>query len=100
MKYALIATVALLLAGCSPTQQEYQASLPSELSDCKFYVVVTNGDPDTRIALPEQFDCDCIPVRQDDSPQLVIMVQQAAEQEPSGDAEMIAADTIARAMKC
>jgi hypothetical protein len=39
----MIIAAAALLAACNPTQQQYQASLPVELGDCKFYVVETNG---------------------------------------------------------
>lgn len=53
MKKTLTAAIAvLMLTACGPTQQEYQASLPEGLSDCKFYLVNTNGNTTRVVRCP------------------------------------------------
>lgn len=42
MKTAMIAAV-LMLAGCQPTQQQWQAALPKGLDDCTFHLVEVEG---------------------------------------------------------
>lgn len=43
MKYSLIAIVMLVLAGCSPSQQQWQAALPKGLDDCSVFLVTHEG---------------------------------------------------------